>query len=198
MKKIPYPCVIFCGGKSSRMQRDKSLLEVNKQSLALFQRQKLLELFNEVYISTKENKYNLNEKYLIYDENNELFSPMLALYSVLKKFKNTFVFILSVDMPDIGKNSILKLFKAIDDNKIILAKTSKHKHFLCGFYHSDLSEFCLDFLEKNQQKISNLCDIIKTKFIYFDNEKEFVNLNYYDEFLKWKNEKNKLNSTLHP
>jgi len=61
------PAIIFAGGKSSRMGRDKALLPFGGyQSLAQYQYNKLKTIFKDVYISTKKNKFDF-EANLIYD-----------------------------------------------------------------------------------------------------------------------------------
>ena len=53
---IDTPLVIVAGGKSSRMGRDKALLPFGGySSLAQFQYQKFLPIFEKVYISCKNN-----------------------------------------------------------------------------------------------------------------------------------------------
>ncbi|EAL0224250.1 molybdenum cofactor guanylyltransferase, partial [Campylobacter jejuni] len=68
------------------------------------------------------------------------------------------------------------------------AKTPLHKHPLCGFYHSSLAQTCKKFLEKNEQKIGLLFSEIKTKFVEFEDEDAFLNLNFYEEYEKFKSE----------
>ncbi|EAJ0864139.1 molybdenum cofactor guanylyltransferase, partial [Campylobacter jejuni] len=55
-----------------------------------------------------------------------------------------------------------------------------------GFYHSSLAQTCKNFLEKNEQKIGLLFSEIKTKFVEFEDEDAFLNLNFYEEYEKFK------------
>lgn len=182
-------CVILCGGKSSRMGQDKSKLILKDQNLTQFQVDKFSKIFKNVYVSAKEDKFE-NHFNLIKDSLEfEVYSPMLALYSILSKFKNEFIFILSVDSPKVGKKELLKMLPFLEqDYKIIIAKTPLYKHPLCGFYHSSLAQICKKFLEKNEQKVGFLLSKIKTKFVEFDNEDAFLNLNFYEEYKKFKSE----------
>ena len=50
--------VILCGGKSSRMGRDKSLLQIRQKSLAQNAYEKLTPLFKRVYLSSKDEKFD--------------------------------------------------------------------------------------------------------------------------------------------
>ncbi|HEB9121389.1 TPA: molybdenum cofactor guanylyltransferase [Campylobacter jejuni] len=182
-------CVILCGGKSSRMGQDKSKLILKNQNLTQFQVEKFSKIFKNVYVSAKEDKFE-NHFSLIKDSLEfEVYSPMLALYSILSNFKNEFVFVLNVDSPKVGENELLKMLPFLEQNyKIIIAKTPLHKHPLCGFYHSSLAQTCKNFLEKNEQKIGLLFSEIKTKFVEFEDEDAFLNLNFYEEYEKFKSE----------
>lgn len=186
-KLLKLNCVILCGGKSSRMGKDKSTLPLGLETLTHFQVKKFLPLFKQVFISTKEDKWDKEFALIKDDEHYKIHSPMLALYSILSQFKNEFVFILAVDNPNIGSNELIKMAKFLDDDfKIIIAKTKEHKHSLCGFYHSSLASLCKDLLEKNEQKIGLLFNRVKTKFVEFENEEAFLNLNFYEEYENFK------------
>ncbi|WP_161593851.1 NTP transferase domain-containing protein [Campylobacter armoricus] len=189
-EKIPYPCVILCGGKSSRMGEDKSLLQVDDKNLTFYQYEKMSKIFTQVFISTKKDNFHCQKLPLILDENLNSYSPLIALNSIFKHFQNTYIFILSVDTPNISKESIYKLFYHLKSQNILLASTKKYKHYLCGFYHSKNYEKTLQFLQENNHKLALFCATMKAEFIEFENENEFLNLNYFDDYKKWLNEKN--------
>ena len=232
------PCVILCGGKSSRMGVDKCFLNFKGQSLVSFQFSKMSELFSEVFISCKADKFgaSLDKSRLIFDEdlsensalslnlsqNSHLnsaknlnssvnskinsnqslnlsenssstsrkskdFSPMLALYSVLKHFKRGFVFVIAVDMPFLSKESIERLISQANSAQIILPKTANKEHFLCGLYESALYPLCLELLCENIHKIRLLTQKASTKFLEFRDENEFANLNTPQDYERIKN-----------
>ena len=260
------PCVILCGGKSSRMGVDKCFLNFKGQSLVSFQFSKMSELFSEVFVSCKNDKFgaSFDKSRLIFDEdlsensalslnlstnstlnsaqnlnssvnskinsnqnlnlskNSSLnsnqnsnfsenskinssqslnlsenshstsrkskdFSPMLALYSVLKHFKRGFVFVIAVDMPFLSKESIERLISSAQEAQIILPKTANKEHFLCGLYESALYPLCLELLCENIHKIRLLTQKVPTKFLEFRDENEFANLNTPQDYERIKN-----------
>ncbi len=118
-------CVILAGGKSSRMGRDKSLLPFGEfDSLIEYQYSRMKNIFDEVFISTKYNKFSFKAKLIV--DNSNIFSPMMALKTILRELKKP-CFIMAVDMPFVSNKAILKLLKNFDNNfDIIVSCHQKH------------------------------------------------------------------------
>lgn len=179
-------CVILAGGKSSRMGRDKTLLPFAKEpSMTHFLVQKMQRIFKHVYVSTKEQKFNPPLEILM-DETND-FSPMLALYSVLKRF-NESVFIVPADMPFVSYKCITQLAKFKDEFDIVVAKDKDYKHSLCGFFSPKIAKFTKELYEKKEHKIGLLFNFCKYKYVEFDDCEQFMNINNPDEYKRALNE----------
>lgn len=175
-------CVILAGGKSLRFGQDKSLVEfLDEPSLTHFCVKKMSKIFSNVFVCAKNMKFDppLN---LISDLHDD-FSPMLALHSVLCRFKNP-VFIMPVDMPFIDYFEILKMSEFVKKYEIVIAKSGEKEHNLCGFFDPNLSNLARDFYKKNDHKISNLIKVCKSKVVEFDDEDIFLNLNTQSELKK--------------
>lgn len=188
--QVSFKCnaVILCGGKSSRMGQDKSLLKIQEKTLAELMQDKLTPYFKEIFFSLKEPKFDFKAK-IIQDKPHETYSPMLALYSILERFDDEFVFIIAVDFVrfSIKELELLSPFLK-QDYRIIIPQTKDFKHSLCGFYHSSLAPLCKNFLEQDKHKISLLFSQTKTKFVDFESEDAFLNLNFYPQFQKFNEE----------
>lgn len=188
MLQSEIPCVILSGGKSSRMQEDKSLLAFSGyKSFAEYQYIRLKPFFKEIFISSKSNKfYFINDKHLILDENKTVFSPILALNTILKTLNSNKVFIIPVDTPFVKIQSIEKLIQNSDDVEICIAKTQK-THNLCGVFTKSINSFIEDMIKNDIYKINHLINNCKSNFIEFENEDEFLNVNDkkdYDKSLR--------------
>jgi len=183
-KPFKIPCVILCGGRSSRMGEDKSLLPfLDSNSLTQYQYDKLKTFFDEIYLSSKVDKFDFlpnKEKYLIIDKG-EVFSPIVALQTIFSKFKSSKVFIITVDTPLISIETIEKLIDESLNNDICVAQTQRI-HNLCGVFSTDLNNFVNKMLNDDIHKVGYLLKNSITKYIKFDNDDEFINLNNKDEY----------------
>jgi molybdenum cofactor guanylyltransferase len=177
-------CVILCGGKSSRMGEDKSLLPFSSsKTLTQYQFDRLKPYFKNIYLSSKTDKFDfISANELILDENKDIFSPILALNTIFDKLKNQKVFIITVDTPLVSIESISKLIDESKDVDICVAQTEKI-HNLCGVFSSNISSTIKNMIENDIHKIGYLIKNNKFKVIEFQNNDEFININNKNDYL---------------
>jgi molybdopterin-guanine dinucleotide biosynthesis protein A len=183
------PCVILCGGKSSRMGEDKALLPFkNYKTLTQYQFERLKPHFKNIYLSSKTNKFDFlkseqrNEN-IIYDNISEESSPLIALKSILETIKSDKVFVITVDTPFVKISSIEKLIINSSMNNMTIAVTSR-EHNLCGVYNKSCLPIINGMILDNNHKVGYLLKNIEIKKIKFFDEDEFLNLNYLDDYKK--------------
>ena len=183
--KTPFEitCVILSGGKSSRMGEDKSLLPFSSsKTLIEYQYNRLKPYFKNIYISSKVDKFDFLEKeFLILDENKDVFSPILALDTIFKKFQNQKIFIITVDTPFVSIDTISKLIEESKDCDICIAQTEK-THNLCGVFSSNISLTIKTMIENDIHKIWFLIKNNIYKIIELPNNNEFLNINHRDDY----------------
>lgn len=176
--------VIFAGGKSSRMGKDKALLPFgNYPTLSEFQYQRLSSLFDKVYLSAKENKFNFDCP-VITDTRKED-SPLVGILSIFETLEVEEVFILSVDAPFINQAVVEAIYTA--ENKeydVIVAKSPGGIQPLCGIYKKSILALAYQQLEKNNHKLQDLLSLAKTLYVPFTNDQPFSNLNHPQEYEK--------------
>ena len=180
------PCIIFAGGKSSRMGEDKALLPFSTfDTLTEYQFSKLSKIFTNVYISAKsKEKFPLHlQKYVIEDIQSETSAPTIGFVTLFKNFRSEKFFVLSVDTPFVGKNEVEKLMLLSDGFDATIAQTEK-KHFMCGLYSRSLEKEFEKMLESNKHQLGRLLKSVHTKYVHFDDEDIFMNLNEPSEYQK--------------
>lgn len=173
--------VIFAGGKSSRMGEDKALLDFDGVSLSEFQYNRLSKLFNKVYLSSKEDKFDFNAP-LIYD-NHAISSPMVALDSIFEATTEGEIFILSVDMPFVSHELIELLFSQNSNEfDVIVAHSVMGREPLCGIYKRSSCDTIKAFLAQDNHKLNALLKNLRTKDVVYDDEMDFKNLNFKSDY----------------
>jgi len=179
-----YSAVIFAGGKSSRMGRDKSLLPFgNYSTLSEFQQERLKPWFKKVYISAKENKFDFNCECI--EDKQPMNSPLIGLLSILESIEEEEIFVLSVDAPFVDQNVIEKILDSNDMScDAIIAKSSSGIQPLCGLYKKSILPFIYRQLESDNHKLQALLALAQTHYVTFDNDLPFTNLNHPHEYEK--------------
>ena len=115
------------------------------------------------------------------------FSPMLALYSILKNFPNESVFIVPADMPFVSESCVRELYKFTGEYDMVIAADESHTHSLCGFFSGDLAGAASELFAAGEHKIGLLRSRCRCKIVKFAREDEFFNINYqadYEQALK--------------
>ncbi len=190
--KFDIPIVLFAGGKSSRMGRDKALLPFDTyNTLSQFQYEKYKKLFNKVYLSAKDNKFDFDAE-IIFDKYKES-SPLIGIISAFETLKEDEIFILSIDTPFINEEIISELIKNREDYDVIAAQTKDGKQPLCAIYKRSILKVALEHKKENNHRIGSLLNSANTKFLLFNDTDAFTNLNYPQEYNKALKRINKLN-----
>ena len=173
--------VVFAGGKSSRMGQDKSLMPFGGyDTMAEYQYRRLSEIFDRVYISTKEAKFNFQAP-LIYDRFPQS-SPLVALISIFEEISDDNIFILSVDAPLVTENIIDRLYINVDNSQTTIAETPRGYEPLCGAYHRSIVEVAKRLLSEDNHRLTTLLKDSNTQYIFFNDTKPFLNLNFIEDY----------------
>ena len=184
------PCIIFAGGKSSRMGEDKALLPfADYKTLAHYQYDRLSKIFATVYISCKDkSKFNFDANFLEDIQTEAIFAPTVGFVTAFRKLKSEKLFALSVDTPFVTKREITRLLNA-DNNGFdaTIAKTEEGIQPLCGIYHASLQKNFEEMLKTDNHKLGQLLKNVHTNYVTFTQTQPFLNLNHprqYQEALK--------------
>lgn len=183
------PCVIFAGGRSSRMGEDKALLPFsNSKTLTEYQLHRLQTIFSHVYVSCKtKEKFDFEANFIEDIQVDSLFAPSIGFISVFKTLKCERFFAISVDTPFIDPEIIQTIISRDSLHvEATIAKTSKGTQPLCGIYHISILSKLEEMLHSNNHKMNALLKHSQTKYIHFDNEQAFFNINHPDEYKKAK------------
>jgi molybdopterin-guanine dinucleotide biosynthesis protein A len=181
---LSVPCVLFAGGKSSRMGEDKSLLPFGGYpTLSEFQYERLKRIFNRVYISAKNRDKFAFDAPFILDPVNADFAPTAGFVTLFNELEDERVIVLSVDTPFVDENIFSALLDA-DSAELdaVIAKTDSGSHPLCGLYHRSLAKEFERMLEEGDHRLGKLLAHSKTLYVNFSDNQLFANLNHPHEY----------------
>ena len=187
---IDIPCVIFAGGKSSRMGRDKALLPFGGYTtLAQFQYERLKKIFKDVYISCKDPdkfgflKENKEAKFIEDIKTDSFYAPTAGFISVFDTLHVKQIFVLSVDTPFVGETEINRILEHRDEGfDAVIAKTPEGAHPMCGIYAKSLHVRFKEMMANDEHRLGKLLKESNTLYVEFDEEEPFSNLNHPHEY----------------
>jgi len=179
------PLVIVAGGRSSRMGSDKALLPFGSfNTLTQFQLDKHKDNFKSLHVSCKtKEKFNFSANFIEDTTKFDEFSPLIALYSILKEFDSP-VCILSVDTPFVTLDTYKKLFTYKDGFDVVIARSPYGSHQLCAIYSPKILPILKKQIEEDNHKIKNMLKLVKTKYVDFEDDEIFTNLNRPEDYEK--------------
>jgi len=181
--------VILAGGKSSRMGEDKALLPFkDKSSMASYQYERMKKLFDKVYISTKEDKFDFKAN-LIFDKYKES-SPLVAIVSIFEELNCDAFFLISVDMPLVSLDDIANLINIYNkDNSYDIYTLSSKKGVepTVAIYTNKILKSAKKMLKENNHKLNYLIKNSNFTSIKSIKIEKLVNLNTKNEYLKYFN-----------
>ncbi len=170
--------VILAGGKSSRMGEDKALMPFGGyNSMAEYQYRRLQKLFKNVYISTKENKFDFKAN-IILDKYPQS-SPMVAIASIIEELNDDF-FLISVDMPLLSTDAINALIYEYNRGikcDIYVLKSPNGLEPTATIYTKNILTKVKNLLEKDIHRLNYLLSELNKVTIKWDNYLEFININ---------------------
>jgi len=178
-------CVIFAGGKSSRMGTDKALLSFgNSDSLVHYQFDRLNKLFTSTYISVKTaDKISFSAPIIEDAPDADIFAPTAGFTAMFEQLDTERVFVLSVDTPFVDIDIIRRLLDA-DSNDLdaVIARTPTGPHPMCGIYHKRLFPKFQTMLKNGNHRLGMLLKKSRTHYVDFEDEDKFSNLNHPHEY----------------
>jgi len=181
----PLPCVIFAGGKSSRMGRDKALLPFGGcDTLAEYQYRRLLPLFSSVYLSAKSDKFPFDAPLLPDEPALGFYAPTAGLLSALKKLESD-IFVLSVDTPFVDETSIAGMVAAWRESPeaaAVIARSPCGRHPMCGIYTKKMLPALEAAVSGRNHRLGALLESAGTLYVDFASDHLFYNLNTPREY----------------
>ncbi|MBR4223739.1 MAG: molybdenum cofactor guanylyltransferase [Oscillospiraceae bacterium] len=156
---------ILAGGKSSRMGKDKALLEVEGRTL-IERTAKELGGFPEILVSAARNgTYEFLGLPVVYDENKDI-GPIEGMRRVIAEAENKYVFICAADMPYIKKELVDYIAQFIcSDYDCYVITDDEHMQPLCAIYSKAVLPMIERLISEGRYRLREIFRLCPTKYI---------------------------------
>ena len=180
--------IILAGGKSSRMGKDKALLQMNGQSFLQHCHNILNELCSEIIVSSKNEAHELVNTTRVADIYPEK-GPLGGLHAALSASKNDINLCLSVDTPFVTLEFIKWMLSQKKDDKSFFIKEGGRYHPLIGIYQKSAVDSIEIALKNNSLRTTEVIQSLPHNWrhaeIYADyNFGILANINTQEEYEK--------------
>lgn len=179
--------IILAGGKSSRMGgEDKSLLPVDGEPLIQKILNQLDDYFDEIIIGANDvEKYKFLNRKVVPDLEKEK-GPLMGIMSCLKASENDVNFITACDIPLMNLKLIQNMINLSDNVDIVMPVKDENKYEpLFAIYKKSVIEDAEIILNNNGRRIIELLNSVKVKFVDFNDDFWYQNLNRKEDYLKF-------------
>ncbi len=130
--KLPATAVVFCGGRSARMGRDKALLDWHGRPLAVHVASRLAPLFELTVISGDPARYGKLGFPCVADRGGA--GPLAGLCAVLMETRHAAVFAIACDMPLVDPGAVRVLWERLRGHDGAVPLASHGPEPLHAFY----------------------------------------------------------------
>ena len=155
--KIPLHGLILAGGKSTRMKKDKSLLEYHGKKQVVYCFDLLSQFCDQVFISNRKDQSRL-AAYKKLPQIHDVFvgiGPLGGILSALTRYPEVAWLVLACDLPFVDESAIKILIKKRDFSRTATAYRSAHEpnlpEPLCAIYEPKALVQLLQFLAQGIQ-----------------------------------------------
>lgn len=179
--------LILAGGKSQRMGKNKAFLPLFDSTFIQNILNNFGKLSSRIFISGNPEIYKRYNLPVLSDQLKfEEKGPMSGIYSGLLKAKTEWLFVISVDSPQIKILDLENLYKHKEGFKMILSKDENDIHPLVGLYHKSLIKPIQNNLENDKLSMKGLYldKNLKTEFVQLEHPEKLKNINTPEEYRK--------------
>jgi molybdopterin-guanine dinucleotide biosynthesis protein A len=175
--------VILAGGKSSRMGKDKALLDIRGTPLIKLVTETIKQVFGRVIVVANDAQaYQFLGLEVVPDVFKEC-GPLGGIHAAFVHSDSSSVFITACDTPCISPDLIRYILSFPSQKSVKIPVAAECEHPLCGVYHRDIFPALVHRLEQKKLKVLDFLEEISyeripiTSSLSFYKSDFFININ---------------------
>jgi molybdopterin-guanine dinucleotide biosynthesis protein A len=178
-----FTAIILAGGKSSRLGREKSMLDYEGKPLIAHIAAQLTPIFNEVLIGANEpQKYDFLGLPIIADMKPDL-GPLMGIASTVAHARNLHCFVIGCDIPTVDYAFLHRLLSGAANFDIVVPRSSDGNFEpLFAAYGKGMVAPALELLRSGGRRIADLYDKVRTDFVSFEPGDWYKNINTLHDY----------------
>ncbi|MBW8359531.1 MAG: NTP transferase domain-containing protein [Weeksellaceae bacterium] len=187
-RSVPLKGLVLCGGESTRMKRDKALLQYDHAIQWKKVREMLCLFCDEVVVSVNEDQYKTwvkNEEGIFVVDKADFKDngPLTGLLSVMESDPETGYFVAAIDYPLLKTEHLIKLFNARrEEHEAICYVKNDRTEPLISIFEKEAVGKLQGYFAEGGNSVSRFLIGIKTEKIEAENADFLLNVNSSEEF----------------
>ncbi|MFA4874758.1 MAG: molybdenum cofactor guanylyltransferase [bacterium] len=174
--------IVMAGGESSRMGRDKALLEIIGTPMIQHIADQLRPHFKEILISANDPvKYSFLDLPVVVDHEKGR-GPLMGIASALAASKHDLNFVHACDIPHSDIHLVHRMVRLADDCDALIPRTPEGNEPLFAVYRKSALTAIRESLKHGDGRISSIFDACNVKFLDLPEGVRFMNLNMPEEY----------------
>lgn len=157
--------MVLAGGKSTRMKRNKALLNVEGVSFVERIVKTLGQRFSRISISANRPDEYAFLEYPIVPDVFEDSGPLAGIHSVMKSERTEYLFVVTCDIPFINTDVIDTIIDKRESDKILIADDGLRLHYLIGLYPRVFLKDLEKFLERDGRQVGVFINSVDHKTV---------------------------------
>ncbi len=154
--------IVLCGGRSSRMGRDKAELAVDGETFLARSIRIAHDVASEVIVVARPSQKVPDGVRVVFDAV-EYLGPLAGIAEGLAASRTELNIVIACDMPLIKPAVLRRLVSAIGENDACVAVVDGHPSVLCGVYRSRVAPVAKELLAEGERRATALVDRVTTK-----------------------------------
>lgn len=174
--------IILCGGKNSRMGKNKALLELGGKPVIMHLVETLKTLCSEIILSTNNNELDFLPYPKVVDHYKDI-GPIAGFHSALGSSQTQDNLIVSCDTPFVSAKLLSYLLLRKKNYNLVLPSVARHLQPMIGYFKKEMVHTIEQQIKAGNRKPINIfenCKLLKieiSKALPFYNEYLFFNMN---------------------
>lgn len=182
MMSYSLSAIVLAGGKSSRMGRDKALIEVDGVPLLKRTCDAARHCTDVIYVVTSwSDRYQSIVSDVQWIEESSPRSPLIAFSEALTQVSTDWVLLLACDLPRLNGETLKECMAQLADVPIVVARSEEGWEPLCGFYRRDRLSSLQNYIAAGKRSFQEWLDSETVQELQIRDRQILLNCNTPDD-----------------